>query len=107
MSESSIGTFILGKEGKTYYIQTGNVMKSKNVEMVKNKLDYLNTLDKQALRKYYKEQSKLENDNPESKGAGLGFIEIARRISSKIEYSFTPYGENHTFFTMYITIGED
>ena len=106
-SESTIGTFILCKEGKTYYIQTGNVMKNKNVELVKNKLDHLNTLDKQALRKYYKEQTRLENDNPESKGAGLGFIEIARRISSKIEYSFAPYDEGLTFFTMRVAIGEE
>ena len=106
-SESTIGTFVLGKEGKTYYIQTGNVMKNESVELVKNKLDYLNTLDKQALRKYYKEQMRLENDNPESKGAGLGFIEIARRISSKIEYSFTPYDEGLAFFVMRVTIGEE
>ena len=106
-SDSTIGTFILGKEGKTYFIQTGNVMKNKNVELVKNKLDYLNALDKKDLRKYYKEQARLENDNPESKGAGLGFIEIARRISSKIEYSFTPYDEGLTFFTMYVAIGEE
>ena len=108
--EPTKGTFVLGKldkKGKTYFIQTGNVMKNERVEPVKNKLDHLNTLDKGALRKYYKEQTRLENDNPESRGAGLGFIEIARRISSKIEYSFTPYDEGLTFFTMHVTIGEE
>jgi len=105
ITESPKGTFILGKEGKTYFIQTGNVMKDENVEFIKNKIDYLNTLDKNELRKYYKEQYKLTNDNPESKGAGLGFIEIARRISSKIEYSFVPYETGLTFFSLYVTIG--
>jgi len=104
-SESPKGTFVLGKKGRTYFIQTGNVMKNKNVELVKSKIDYLNTLDKIALRKFYKEQARLKNDNPGSKGAGLGFIEIARRISSKIEYSFTPYDDDSTFFNMYVTIG--
>jgi len=111
------GTFILGalnkpeekdsqnKKGKVYFIQTGNVMKNSSVELIKNRIDYLNTLNKQELRKYFKEQMKLDNDNPESKGAGLGFIEIARRISSKIEYSFTPCGEGLTFFSLYVTIG--
>ena len=103
--ESPKGTFILGKDGKTYFIQTGNVMKNESVELVKNRIDYLNTLDKQELRKFYKEQSRLSDDNPESKGSGLGFIEIARRISSKIEYSFTPFGEGLTFFSLYVTIG--
>ena len=105
--EPAKGTFVLGKKGKTYYIQTGNVMKNKSVELVKSKLDHLNALDRSELRKYYKEQTRLENDNPESKGAGLGFIEIVRRISSKIGYSFTPYDEGRTFFSMYVTIGEE
>jgi len=104
-SEAPKGTFILGTKGKAYFIQTGNMMKNEIVESVKNKIDYLNTLDKQELRKYYKEQMLNNPANPDSKGAGLGLIEIARRISSKIEYSFTPYDEGFTFFTMYVTIG--
>jgi len=47
---------------------------------------------------------KSENDNPESKGAGLGLTEIARRATSKIEYEFLPYGEDLSYFTMYVTV---
>lgn len=101
----SKGVFILGTQGKTYFLQSGNVMKDENVGLVKERIDYLNTLDKVGLRKYYKEQMKQENKNPDSKGAGLGLIEIARRASSKIEYTFTPLEEGTTFFSMYVTIG--
>ena len=104
-AESPKGTFILGKDGNTYFIQTGNVMKSESIELIKSRIDYLNTLDKKELRTFYKEQLRLSDDNPESKGAGLGLIEIARRISSKIEYSFTPYDEGFTFFSLYVSIG--
>jgi len=104
-AESPKGTFILGKNDNTYFIQTGNVIKNKSIELIKNRIDHLNTLDKKELREFYKEKMHQEDNNPESKGAGLGFIEIARRISSKIEYSFTPYGEDLTFFTLYVTIG--
>jgi len=106
-SEAPKGTFILGTKGKAYFIHTGNVMKTESVELVKNRIDYLNTLGKDELNDYYWEQSMADDDNPDSKGAGLGLIEIARRISSKIEYSFKPYDEKHTFFTMYVTIGGD
>ena len=104
-SEAPKGTFILGTKGKAYFIQTGNMMKNEAVDSVREKIDYLNTLDKQELRKYYKEQARLEVVNPNSKGAGLGLIEIARRISSKIEYTFTPFDDGYTFFTMHVTIG--
>ncbi|MCL2184567.1 MAG: SiaB family protein kinase [Treponema sp.] len=103
--ESPKGMFVLGKEGNSYFIQTCNVMKKENSLLIKNRIDYLNTLDKQELRKFYKKQMKTDDDNPESKGAGLGFIEIARRISSKIEYSFSDYDEGLTFFTLHVTIG--
>jgi hypothetical protein len=103
--EAPKGTFILGKRGKTYFIQTGNAIKNENVEKIKNKIDHLNTLDKKELRAYYREQTRRENSELDSKGAGLGFIEIARRISSKIEYSFTPYDGDFSFFTLYVTIG--
>jgi len=103
--EAPKGTFILGTAGKAYFIQTGNMMRNDVVETVRKKIDHLNTLDKQQLRKYYREQMMHEPENPDSKGAGLGLIEIARRISSKIEYTFTPFDDGFTFFTMYVTIG--
>lgn len=101
----SKGTFVLGVCDKTYFLQTGNFMKEKNVDFIKNKIDYLNTLNKIELRKYYKEQIKSANTNPDSRGAGLGFIEIARRASSPIEYSFTPLEDGCVFFSLFVTIG--
>ena len=55
----SKGTFILGKQGKKYFMQTGNVIKSETASLVKERIDYLNALDKLELRKYHKEQSRL------------------------------------------------
>jgi hypothetical protein len=102
--EMSKGLFVLGSLDKSYYIQTGNVINDSSVEALKKRIDLLNTLDKKELRNLYKEQRKSENDNPESKGAGIGLIEIARRASSKIEYEFAPYGDGKTYFSMYVTI---
>lgn len=99
------GVFILGCENRQYFLQTGNVMKKQQQKMMKERIDYLNTLDKKELRRYYKERIKAENNNPDSMGAGIGLIEIARRASSKIEYSFTELDEENLFFSMYVTIG--
>lgn len=105
MADVSKGIFILGTHGKTYFLQSGNTMRSDRTESIKDRIDYLNTLDKKQLRKFYKEQIKKENENTESRGAGLGLIEIARRASSKIEYKFTPLEQGMTFFAMYVEIG--
>ncbi len=103
--EVSKGLFILGSRDKKYFVQSGNVIRESMVEFIRSRIDHLNSLDKVELRKFYKEQMKSENLNPESRGAGLGMIEIARRASSKIEYSFVPYSAGQTFFSMYVTIG--
>ncbi len=99
------GLFILGTAGQSYYLQTGNVMKNDHIELIRQRVDHLNSLDKAQLREFYKKRLREDDDNLESKGAGLGLIEIARRASSKIEYQFEPYDKEHSFFTMYVTIG--
>ena len=96
--------FIFGVRGDTYFVQSGNLMKDSRVRMLKERLDYLNTLDKKELRQFYKEQIKAENLNPDSKGAGIGLIEIARRATSKIDYEFIPLSGGLAYFIMYVTI---
>lgn len=99
------GVFLLGQIDKQYFIQCGNKMKNEQTQLIKERIDYLNSLDKIELRKYYKERIKAEDDNKESKGAGIGLIEIAKRASSKMEYSFTPLEDGYSFFTLYVTVG--
>ena len=101
-----MGLFLLGEDENTYILQSGNVIKNKNAESVKARIEHLNTLDKKELRQFYRERMKSGNDNPESKGAGLGLIEIARRADAPIEYSFTPFDEGLSFFTMLVKISK-
>ena len=100
----SKGIFILGIRDKTYFVYTGNQLKNSSAALLKERIDYLNTLDKKELRKYYKECMNSDNDNPESKGAGLGLIEVARRASSQIAYEFEPRGNEMQYYTMYVEI---
>jgi hypothetical protein len=104
LKEAAKGVFILGVHDKTYFIKTGNVVTEKNAKILKESIDHLNTLDKNELRLHYKEHLKADNSNLESKGAGIGLIEIARRATSKVEYEFKPHGDGLLYFTMYVTI---
>jgi hypothetical protein len=101
--EVSRGLLVLGTYDKTYFIQSGNMMKDASIPLLKERLDHLKSLDKKELRKYYKEKIKNLDDNPESKGAGVGLIEIARR-STSIEYDIISHGGGLSYFTMYVTI---
>jgi len=105
--EVSTGMLVLGHKGNTYFIQTGNAIKNESIEFIKNRIDHLNSLDKKELRQYHKEMMRGEDDNPESKGAGLGLIEIARRATAPIEYTFEPLDDNLSYFSMYVEIAQE
>jgi len=106
----SIGTVIMGNKidkRETFFVQTKNAMKDENIDFLKERIDYLNTLDKQELRQFYKEKVREDNRHPESKGAGLGLIEIARRATAPIGYTFEPISNGLSFFTMYVEITQE
>ena len=102
----SFGMLLLGSKDKTYFIQTGNAIKNENIEFIKSKIDHLNALDRNKLRQFYKEKMRSENDNPKSKGAGLGLIEIAKRATAPIRYSFEPIEDGLSYFSLYVEIAQ-
>ena len=105
--EVAVGMLLMGNKGKTYFMQTGNMVKNENVERIRSKIDHVNSLNKEELRQYQRERMRSENDNPESKGGGLGFIEVARRATGPIGYSFEPIDENLSYFSMYVEISTE
>jgi len=105
-----IGTVIMGNKTDkrdTFFVQTKNAMKNTDIDSLTEKIDHLNSLDRQGLRQFYKEMIRSDNTNKDSQGAGLGLIEIARRATSPIGYSFEPFTEGLSFFTMYVEITQE
>jgi hypothetical protein len=102
--EISKGTFVLSIQGYCYIAYSVNTVTDKTAENLKQQIDYLNTLDKKALRKFQKKRLIEGHDNLDSKGAGVGLIEIARRATAPLEYEFTPAGEGKQNFSLYIVV---
>ena len=95
----SSGIIIVGYHHEHYYVLCGNEVENKNVEVLRDKLTALQNMDKDELKRYYQEQRK--NKTPiESKGAGLGFIELARKSVKPIEFHFQPVNAHFSFFTL-------
>ena len=97
------GIMIVGYEQSHYYVSCGNLVENRIVESLRQQLQALQQMDKEALKAYYKEQSK--KDAPlDSKGAGLGFIELARKASFPIEFDFQSIDAKFSFFALKVTI---
>lgn len=86
---TSPGILIVGfdDEKQKYYVNTSNEIDEKDKIRVSDKIDKINALDETEQRKLLREKLKTAEDTHE-RGAGVGFIEMAKRSSEKLEYDF-------------------
>jgi hypothetical protein len=98
--------FILASTDLKYYVVTGNYMETDKIPIIKNKLDLVNSLDKEGLKEIYK-KARLNSVISDVGGAGLGFIDMARKSGNKLQYQFTAKENNSSFFVLMATISNN
>ena len=101
-----MGVFVVERAENEYSVTTGNAVANSKVEELKTVIDNVNSLDKKALSILYK-KTMLEGSISERGGAGLGFIDIARKTGQKLIYHFEPINDNTSFFLLRMKIIRD
>jgi len=96
------GIVTIGRNEEGYFICSGNLIEKADSERLAEKLDSLIHLDKDQLKKRYKEQMKKDLP-PDSTGAGLGLIDIARKSSKSMNYSMRNM-QDLSFFTLTVRV---
>ena len=97
--------FLIGHEKSQYSIMSGNPVKNVNIPALKNALERINSLDKDGLKELYKEI--IKNTTISDKGgAGLGFVDMARKSGEKLEWAFVPMSEEFSFFCLKVNIAK-
>ncbi|GAB4299080.1 MAG: SiaB family protein kinase [Marinilabiliales bacterium] len=97
------GAVILIRNEDSYRLISGNLIKTSNIKPVAEMLDKLSGMDTKEIREYYKQV--LSNGRFSSKGgAGLGFIDMARRSDNNMQYKFVKVSNVLQFFIVEITI---
>jgi hypothetical protein len=89
--------FIVGKQDENFTIISGNNLLASKEDRLKLMLDNINNKDKDSLKALYKE-AKLNSVISDVGGAGLGFIDIARKSGNKLIYSIKKVNEEKSFF---------
>ncbi len=98
-NELKHGVVVVGRcEGK-FYVICGNKVKTDQSEKLLERTRYLQNMNKQELKDYYKQMRRQEPDK-DSKGAGLGFIEMFRRASEPLECHVAPIDSETVFFSI-------
>ncbi|MCB6182696.1 SiaB family protein kinase [Leeia sp. TBRC 13508] len=84
-----IGSVAVGKDGDKFYVVCGNLVESKYADRIREKVEPLRSMTLDEIKAAYRTQLKNEMHHEEdkvSKGAGLGFLTVARDASEPIEY---------------------
>lgn len=93
------GMLIVGLEKERYFVSCGNMVDKNDVETLRAKLDHIQSLDEKGLKDLFRET--LKGETPEgSLGAGVGFIDIARRATKGFEFDFTAVDDIHSYFSI-------
>jgi hypothetical protein len=101
---SKSALLMISKLNGQYEVKTGNYIRKPDVEDLKEKLNNINSLNKEELRTLYK--TILSDGEMSDKGtAGLGMIDIARKSGNKLEFDFLPIDNSFDFFCLNVKIG--
>jgi hypothetical protein len=98
-SDMGMGIIVVGEHEGKYFIIGGNKIKNSKVSTLESNLAELVAMNRDELKAFYK-QKRQYNDNDDSKGAGLGFIEMARKASEPLTYSFEKIDDEYSFFSI-------
>ncbi|WOK07705.1 SiaB family protein kinase [Imperialibacter roseus] len=82
-----------------FVIQTSNFVSHLKEQEIGRKIDEINSKSAEELRQLY--LNKLSEQGFSEKGtAGLGYIEIARKTTQKLEYLFQKINDSYSLFTL-------
>jgi hypothetical protein len=85
---AKMGALAVEYTGEHFYVLCSNAIEAEHVERIKSKIDPVCQMSLDEVKAAYRAQ--LRNDehekDPISKGAGLGFLTLAREASQPIEY---------------------
>ncbi|MBR4264986.1 MAG: SiaB family protein kinase [Bacteroidales bacterium] len=102
-NETSGEIFMVRKTKGSYYITTGNFVENANIGPTREKLERVNSLTPEELKKLFLET--LQNKKiSQQGGAGLGFMEMVRKTKEKLDFDFVKISDTRSFFYFQIRL---
>lgn len=90
---------IVAKGPEAYFITFANLIFDANRERVKERIEYINSLNREQLKEYYM-QVLTDGEMSQKGGAGLGFITIGMKSKNKMSYQFHPAMDGLSLFAL-------
>ncbi|MCA6077993.1 SiaB family protein kinase [Fulvivirga sedimenti] len=102
-NQDNAAVFLIGRSADSYIITSGNPIHQSEIAGLKQKLENINNLDKDGLKELYKDI--IKNTQISDKGgAGLGFVDMARKSGQPLEFEFVELDNGGAFFCLKCSI---
>lgn len=103
--KEATGSLILSYQSSedSYCLQSCNLIEEFQKQTITDKIDSLKNLDDKALRRLSREKMRHRKDNHD-KGAGLGFIMMARKTLEPIKFDFLPFKDTLLQYKLILVI---
>ncbi len=101
--DERFGILVVSRVDDKYRISTGNFISQEKVDVLRNKIDKINSMGKEELKDMYKfilNHQRLSDKG----GGGLGLVDIARKTGNRLEYTFEKYNDVYYFFNLDVYI---
>ncbi len=103
--EEGVGILIISEFPEFYTFSAGNIVKNDDIVPVIEKCEIINSLNRENLRKYKREQ---RNQPAGQKGnAHIGLIQVALTSENPLEIEVNPITENTSFFSIRVKINKN
>lgn len=93
----------LDNSSKIYTIDTGNLISKNKKEGITSIIEEANSLDADGLKTLYKERRRDRRKNHD-RGAGLGFLDMARKSKNRLGFKFLENDEESLMFELSVKI---
>jgi len=101
--DDKFGILVVSRHEDRYKISTGNFITQDKVDVLRNKIDKINSMSREELKDMYKfilNHQRLSDKG----GGGLGLVDIARKTGNQLEYTFERYDDRYYFFNLDVYI---
>ena len=101
-SKTGMGVLLIQDIGTHYNLHTGNVIKREDGEAIIEKCEIINTLDRQGLRDFKRQQRNLPRGQKGT--ANVGLIQVALTSENPLKFKMTQMDDNLSFFSITVQV---
>lgn len=94
---------IVRLEGKNYLLTTGNLILNSDVPGLREKLDEINSYDREGLKELFRKTLSFQTVDSDSTGS-MGLIDMARKSGNKLEYEFDRINDTYSYYMLSVRV---